>query len=293
VVFKKLFGGGGGEKTQQELDVDDLIVLERYPEAEARLKAKLRLAPNDLHSHGKLAEVYTAVKEYAKAVEEYVYLADEYADDGFWDKALALLAKAAKLAPLDASLPQRLDRLEQKKRLEHTREMAVEGLSLQRREDGDARAMSLLEAQQIWRDLADTALVQRLGADQLRRLLAAMVTLRLATGTAVAERGGRQEELHLVARGTLEAVVLLATGATIVRSFGGGDIVGESALFEHRPWPATYRAAERCVLLRLDKTGLEQALMGNADPRGLLDALREQRHDQAVAASVQRLEGRR
>lgn len=291
MVFKKLFGGGG-EKTQQELDVDDLIVLERYQEAEARLKAKLRLTPNDLHSHAKLAEVYTAIKEYPRAVEEYVYVADEYADDGFYDKAIALLAKAAKLAPLDSSLPQRLDRLEQKKRLEHTREMAVEGLHLQRREDGEARTMSLIEAQQIWLDLADSALVQRLGADQLRRLFGAMVTLRLAAGTALAERGGRQEELYLVARGTVEAVVLLGTGPSIVRSFGRGDLVGESVLFEHRPWPATYRAAERSVLLRLDKAGLEQALIGNADPRGLLEALREQRHDQAVAATVQRLEAR-
>ena len=290
MVFKKLFGGG--EKPQQALDIDDLIVLERYEEAEARLKAKLKLTPNDLHSHVKLAEVYTAVNELAKAVDAYVYASQEYADDGFHEKAIALLAKAAKLAPLDPSLPQRVERLEQKKRLEHTRQAAVEGLNLQRRAVGETRPMSLLDAQQLWLDLAESALVKRLPADQLRRLFGAMMTLRPTAGTVLAERGARQEELYVVVRGTVEAVFARPAGDTVLRTFGGGDVFGESVLFEHRPWPARFRVAERAVLLRLDKGGLEQALLGNSDPRGLIDALREQRHDPAVNAAASKLEGR-
>jgi tetratricopeptide (TPR) repeat protein len=289
VVFKKLFGGSG-EKTAPTLDIDDLIVLERYQEAEDRLKAKLKLSPNDLHSHVKLAEVYTAVREVAKAVDAYIYAAEEYSDDGFYDKAVALLAKAAKLAPLDSSLPQRIERLEQKKRLEHTREMAIEGLHAQRRADDATRPISPIDAQQIWQDLAESALVRRLGAEQTRRLFAAMTTLRLAAAAVITERGSREEQLYIVSRGRVEVVAPVPAGTTVLRSFGGGDVFGEAALFERRPWPAQYRAADKVVLLRLDRAGLEQTLLGNSDPRGLIDALRDQRHDQVVAAAVAKLE---
>jgi hypothetical protein len=54
--------------------------------------------PNDLHSHLKLAEVYTQLQQFARAVDEYGFVAEEYAQDGFYDKGIALLSKAMKLA---------------------------------------------------------------------------------------------------------------------------------------------------------------------------------------------------
>ena len=118
MVFKKLFGSGGNkEKLEQELDVDDLIALERYEEAADRLKERTKSHPNDLHSHLKLASVYQAQGQNLKAVDEFVYVADELADDGFYDKGLALLAKAIRMAPGDSSITERVDRLENLKRL--------------------------------------------------------------------------------------------------------------------------------------------------------------------------------
>ena len=109
MVLKKLFGG---DKAAREYDIDDLIVLERYAEAEARLKDKLKITPNDLHSHVKLAEVYAVTGQVVWAVEEYILAGEEYAEDGFHDKAIALIAKAQKLAPTNASLGERIERYE-------------------------------------------------------------------------------------------------------------------------------------------------------------------------------------
>jgi len=103
---------GGSKQPQQEYTIDDLIVLERYEEAGDRLRAKLKTSPQDLHSHLKLAEVYAQLQQYDKAIDEFGFVADEYAGDGFYDKGLALLSKAAKLAPLDPSLRARIDRLQ-------------------------------------------------------------------------------------------------------------------------------------------------------------------------------------
>src|SRR4029078_2600816 len=104
------------------------IVLERYAEAEERLRARLQSNSADLHAHVKLAEVFTATGKVASAVQEYLFAADEYADDGFYDKAIALLAKAAKLDPADTSIAQRNERFEEMKRVEQARAMALEGL---------------------------------------------------------------------------------------------------------------------------------------------------------------------
>ncbi len=286
MVFRKLFGGGGKEKLPDDLDIDDLIVLERYEEAEARLRAKLGANSNDLHSHVKLAEVFTALRKVESAVQEYLFAADEYADDGFYEKGIALLAKAAKLAPTEPSINQRLEQYEELKRIEQARTMAIDGLMSKRRDSGERP--SVLFAQQVWLDLHPSALVKRLNADQLRRLFAALVFVKPANGEAVATRGSREEALFIVMRGEVEAVLERPGKRLVLRTFGVGDVLGESTLFEHLPWPATYYAGSSCSLLKLDKDGLEQALLGNADPKGLLDALRSARADRDVAAAMEK-----
>jgi tetratricopeptide (TPR) repeat protein len=287
VVFKKIFGGGGGEKLPEKLDIDDLIVLERYPEAEERLRTKLQAAPNDLHSHVKLAEVFTALRKVDSAVQEYLFAADEYADDGFYDKAIALLAKAAKLAPADPTLAQRLERFEELKRVEQSRAMAIEGLMTARRDSGERP--SVLAAQQIWFDLQASPLIKRLNADQLKRLFGAVTIVKADSGDVLAKRGMTDPALYIVARGEVEALWETAARRMALRTFGAGDIFGESTLFERQSWPASYYASSLATLLRLDKVGLEQALQGNTDPVGLLEVLRGTRSDRDVAATIEKL----
>lgn len=286
MVFKKFFGGGG-EKLPEALDIDDLIVLERYEEAEQRLRQKLEANANDLHAHTKLAEVFTALRKVESAVVEYLFAADEYADDGFYEKAIALLSKAAKLAPADPSIAQRVERFEEQRRIEQNRAMVIEGLMTARRDS--AERPSLLAAQQLWLDLQGAALMKKLNADQLKRLFGAVNILRIESPTEVAIRGVADPALYIVARGDVEAIWVTAKRRMPLRSFGVGDVFGESTLFERQPWPATYRAEARTTLLKLDKGGLEQALQGNSDPVGLLEALRGAHFDRDVSAMIEKL----
>ena len=280
--------GGGGEKKEHEFDVDDLIVLERYAEAEERLRARLASHPHDLHAHLRLADVYVATNQSSKAVEEFAFAADEYAEDGFFEKGIALLAKALKLVPDDPALTERLRQFEEKKVLEHRRTLAIEGFLLGF--GGAARSSNaLIEAQQLWLHLADTRIVKRLSGDQLKRLFAATKMVRLSGRQILVEAGDRQAKLYLVVRGSVEALVEADSRLTSLRGFGPGDVFGEQALFENRPWPSTYRTSEPSTLLVLERAGLESALQGNPDPRDLLDALREQRSDREVGSAVERL----
>lgn len=271
--------------------IEDLIVLERFDEAEQRLKARLKSNPKDLHAHLRMAEVFTQTKRFSKAVEEYVFVADEYARDGFFDKGLALLSTAARLAPLDRDLPLKIAAYQQIKLLEHKRNAAVDGF--RQRQVSDTGGLTAVELQALWPRLAKSDVVGRLPADQLRRLFQWLTTLRRTSGAVLARRGHRGEDLYWIVQGLVQTRVTPAGRATVsLQSFGPGDVLGDAVVFERRPWPADYVAAEDATLLVLTRAALEGTLMGNPDPRGFLSALRFQEKDRQVQQAVARVEAK-
>jgi tetratricopeptide (TPR) repeat protein len=289
VAINKWFGGGKKKPPEpQELSIDDLIVLERYDEAGERLRSRLKDNPNDLHSHLKLADVYTQLRQFDKAVDEYGYVAEEYAQDGFHDKGLALLSRAMKLAPHDASLYAKVEKFQREKDMEHARGLALEGLQ---KAGGVEAGTSMLELRRLWHHLTACTLVQRLAGEQLKRLFANMELVRLEPGSVLAREGSPEAFLLLIVTGVVDASIQDGGSAMTVRSFTSGDILGEAVVLERAAWPATYRVAEALVGLKLRREGLELSLVGNPDPRNYLETLREQHNDRDVAATVRRLRG--
>jgi tetratricopeptide (TPR) repeat protein len=274
------------QKQDQDYTVDDLIVLERYEEACEVLKSKIKLNPNDLHMHLKLAEVYAGLKQYDKSVDEFGYVAEEYAQDGFYDKGVALLSKAQKLAPLDQSIRFKIERIQREKSMEAVRAVAIEGL---RQAGGQQAGSSAVELKRLWHNLAPSSIVQHLSGEQLKRLFSAMKLSRLEEKASVAEEGSREGFLLLIVNGVVEAYIQDNGRDMTVRTFTSGDIVGEGPLLERTPWPAHYRISEAAMVLKLTREGLEQTLVGNPDPRSFLDVLREQHNDRDVAATLRRL----
>ena len=291
-MLKRLFGGrAAASPGREEHSIDDLIVLERYPEAIERLEARLKSNPRDLHSHLKLAEVFSQARMGTKALDQYLFVADSYTEDGFYDKSLALLTRVSRLAPGDESVVGRILRNQRLKELEHSRVLAIEGLVHAQSAQSPLEKTSPVEVQRVWQGLAGSKLVERITGEQLKRLLSGEAITEWSPGEVVAERGSSIERLFIVAGGSLEAVITHPeNGQTLqVRTFGAGDVVGERALFEHKPWPATYRVVETAKLLRIDRAGLEQSMSGLGDPRGLLEAIRAQHADRDVAAAVEKL----
>jgi tetratricopeptide (TPR) repeat protein len=290
-MFKKLFGKGGASAPEpQEDSIEDLIVLERWDEAIERLQQRVKAQPADLRSHLKLADVLAAAGKGARALDEYLLVADSYAQQGFHDRAAALLTKLTRLAPADEQVAGRLQRLQRLKELEHSRVLAIEGLLSSQQDQDPLSRLSPIEAQQIWESVAASELVRRLPGDQLRRLFAGASLAIWERGDLVAERDSGIQRMFLVVKGQVEAFLALPDGRGMqLRVLTVGDLFGERSLLEHKPWPATYRVLERARLLRIDKAGLEKSLVGNPDPRQLLDALRGQRHDREVASAVEKL----
>ncbi|MEO8277010.1 MAG: cyclic nucleotide-binding domain-containing protein [Thermoanaerobaculia bacterium] len=290
-MLKKLFGKGTSAAATHEMSIEDLVVLERYDEAIERLEKRTKDSPHDLHSHLRLAEVYSQVGKGAKALDAFLYVADMYTDDGFYDKALAQLNKVSRLAPNDDGVRARIQRIQRLKALEHSRVLAIEGLvQAQQGQDPLART-SPVEVERMWQGLASTSIVERLSGDQLKRLFGGCELWAAESRTEIAAAGSREEFLLILITGAAEATHVGTDGQHFqLRTFAPGDIFGDRALLEHKPWPATYRTLERSKFVRVGVEGLERAMMGNPDPRALLDALRAQRSDSLVAAAVEKLE---
>ncbi|MEO7795464.1 MAG: cyclic nucleotide-binding domain-containing protein [Thermoanaerobaculia bacterium] len=289
-MLKKLFGKTASAPPTHELTIEDLVVLERYEEAIERLEKKTQANPNDLHSHLRLAEVYAQVGRGAKALDEFLYVADMYTDDGFYDKALAQLSKVARLAPADDTVRAKMNRIQRLKDLEHSRVLAIEGLVESQHEQDPLARTSPVEVERLWQGLASTSIVERLPGDQLKRLFSGCELWAADSGTEIAPRGSRDEFMLILITGAAEAVFTAADGQHYqLRQFSPGDILGERSLLEHKPWPATYRVTERSKFVKVGALGMERALTGNPDPRALIDALRSQRSDQAVAAAVEKI----
>jgi tetratricopeptide (TPR) repeat protein len=293
-VFNKLFGrkrkSSRSSEEEKELTIDDLITLERYDEAETALKAHFKLAPKDLHSHLRLAEVYVALRNVEKAILEYMFVADSHAEDGFFDKAIAVAARAAKINPGDDNLPRRIEKYRAMKRLEKRRQYAIDGLLSNKTTGIQTAGNSKLQMEFLWNKIAKSHIVAQLDGDNIQKLFAVMDMMETKEGQILADQKSSVPAIYLVVSGVIEALALVNGKPTNIRSFTTGDLIGDSALLEHKPWPAEYKVTQPGTLFRLDREGLETVMAGNTDPVAFLSVLRQQHLDRDVAVSIQRLQ---
>ncbi len=278
-------------KESQSADVDTLIAQGDLTGAEARLRRRLRANGSDIYARVKLAEVLMKRKRQRDAVDEYLLAADSFARDGFFDKATALLRKISKLAPSNEQIKLKLEALQYAKNLERRRDTIVNSLLEMQSKGEKSFGASALELRQAWTDLFSSSVIESLSDERVIRLFSACSFVRLQEDDEWVPRDGSKEIMLLIARGSIEARVALKGGVeTALRSFSKGDVIGDRALLEHKTWPARYVAGKRTTALLLTREGLARSLTGEADPKGLLDGLREQRNDHKVVMAVEELE---
>lgn len=286
LAFKNWFRSGKSE-SPEAATVEELLAAGEPEAAESLLRSRVKRNSRDLRARLKLAELLMQGGSRREAVDEYLAIADAYGHDGFFDKATALLHKVTRVAEGDGRIALKLEALRRLKALDRKRDLVTTSL-LRRFAGGDrSSGSSAFEIQKLWNDLSAGPLVEQLSDDQLRRVFGAMRLVRFREGERVAEVGEGREEILLVAHGRIEARVRLRGGQqSVLRTFGPGDLIGDRSLLEHKPWPATYVAASGTIALRLTRDGLAEALTGEPDPKGLLDALRAQRHDREIVTAI-------
>ncbi len=111
----------------------------------------------------------------------------------------------------------------------------------------------------------------------------------IKVGTTLATTGQVLPTIFLIVDGLVEAEALAGGRVFNIRNFTSGDLIGDAALLENKPWAADYKVTTGGNVFRLNREGLAVAMMGLSDPREFLGILRVQANDRDVAANIQRL----
>lgn len=267
---------------------DELILMRRFPEAEVALRALLK-EQRDPQWRLKLADVLRELGRGDDAVTEYLHASDAFLEDGFTDRAHAAAMRARKLVPGRADIEARFQRLQHRKRLDFLQRGAVDALEKAASTDEGHVSMARIELEQIWNRLSDTDFVRVCEPHQLIRLLAQMKLKRVAEGKRLVAEGSTGGLAVLICRGELEARRITSKGSLALRTFGQGDFLGERSVLSRGAWQVSLVAPEAATVLTLDRAGFEATLVGNDNPRELIDFLRGQSQDQEVERLVNQL----
>lgn len=265
--------------------IDDLLIQGRFTRARQVLENRLLANDEDVHSRIKLAEILASRRRSDEALQHYVRASQLLSEDGFFDKALALLKTARKLSPKDDQIDLMEEQVLRAKELDRAAWSVRKGAG----GPGTNRLAASIELEALWRRMSDSDFVQSLGQGDLEALMAVMELRPVDAGSYVVRESSERRELYLIASGMIQARLDPEGRDLLLRNFGPGQIIGESVLFDHKPWPATYRAAHNSQLLGLSVAGIQRALKKTRARRRLVEALSSQHNDQqvvALAASV-------
>lgn len=267
---------------------DELILLRRFPEAEVALRALLK-EQRDPQWRLKLADVLRELGRGDEAVTEYLQASDAFLADGFTDRAHAAAMRARKLVPGRADIEARFQRLESRKRLDFLQRGAVDALEEAARTDEGHVGTARIELEQIWNQLAETDFVGECEPHQLIRLIRQMKLRRVVEGKRLVAESSNEALAVLICRGELEARRITSKGSLGLRTFGRGDLLGERTVLSRQPWPVSLVAESTATVLTLDREGFEATLVGNDNPRALIEFLRRQSQDQEIERLVNQL----
>ncbi|MDX1384528.1 MAG: hypothetical protein R3190_12830, partial [Thermoanaerobaculia bacterium] len=203
-------------KDQDTESIDDLLIQGRYTRARILLEERLTVNDLDYHSHIKLAEILSLRKQNDASVQHYLKAAQILSEDGFFDKSLALLKTARKLAPNDSNV----DLLEEQVLRAKSLDQAAWSVRKGAGGDGKSQLAASIELEALWRRMSDSDFVQSLGPDLLEVLMKFMDLVMVGAGSYVVREGNDRRELYLIASGLVQARLDPEGRDYLLRNFG-------------------------------------------------------------------------
>ncbi len=103
-----------------------------------------------------------------------------------------------------------------------------------------------------------------MGGEDIQEV-AAELTVTVPAGEYIFREGDPGAEMYIIQSGTVEIVASSGEGERRLATLGEGDFFGEMAILEDLPRTASARAAEECVLLRIDRGTFDQLIRHNPE----------------------------
>jgi len=270
-------------------DLDHYLARREYDKALTAVTEALKKNPSQFNLLLRQAEILGLAGNRDKAITLYRELAEGYARDGFYAKAIALYKKILKLDPDATEVHEELARLIEEDRqsripLEERLAAARSAAPQQQDEEHDGdheRRVKQLQSSALFAAFEKEALLDVLTSTTLRSW---------AEGDIIVTEGEPGDSLFLIASGTVKVFTRGEHGEHIpLGELGEGDFFGEVSLLTGKPRTATITAKTAVLAIELDRSSVERVTSRHPEVLRTLEEFCHRRAQGTVEAIISRM----
>ncbi len=237
-----------------EDDVGILINKKRYPKAIKVLRQELAQRPENVHLRQRLADVLVLAGDADGALQILNQMVDEFAEEGFDAKAIAVLKKMQRIDPERGEIEEKLTSLI-KRRDRNVWERVAETMEDEAAADPGTATVELNLTMPA---VKGSPLFATFSSKELLAVIRGLSLLTFEPGEIIVSEAEAGDSLFVVASGSIRVYVRANTGRNNqIRILGEGEFFGEISLLSGKPRSATITAATPAEILELDRRTLD------------------------------------
>ena len=265
-------------------NLDHYLARKEYDKALKAVVEELKKNPAQFNLLLRQAEILGLAGNREEAIRVYRELAQRYAKDGFYAKAIALYKKILKLDPDRDEIHQELSRVIEEDQA--SRRPLAERLKSEPEKTDDPLAAERLK------ELEASALFAAFSGEALQEVLRSTALRSFQEGDIIVTEGEPGSSLFLIVSGHVKVFTKDENGGHIpLAQLGPGDFFGEVSLLTGRPRTATITAREPVMAIELAKESIDRIAETHPEVRSVLEEFYERRTRDTVEAVIRRLRG--
>lgn len=268
--------------------LDRYLAEGKYDTALKAVVSELRRNPSRFNLLLRQAEILALAGNTAEAVREYCELAEKFAKDGFYAKAIALYKKVLRLDPSREDVHQNLARAIEANRLASR---PLEERLPDVKAEPAPEAGPPTETDRL-KELEASKLFSEFTGDALREILTSTSLRSYHEGDIIVTEGESGSSLFLIVSGDVKVFTRGQEGEHIqLAELGPGDFFGEVSLLTGRPRTATITAKNRVMAIELTRASVDGIADEHPEVLEVLKEFYEKRTQDTVEAVIRRLRG--
>ncbi|MCP3963286.1 MAG: cyclic nucleotide-binding domain-containing protein [bacterium] len=239
-----------------EDDVGILINKKRYAKAAKVLQQQLNERPEDVHLRQRLADVLVLDGKSNAALQILGQMVDEFAEEGFDAKAIAVLKKMQRIDPGRDEIEQKLAGLIKRRDRDVWQRIGAVAVQIDSGEEPEHQELKRADA--AMPTVKTSPLFSTFSGQELLAVIRGLSLLNFEPGEIIVSESEPGDSLFVLATGSVRVYVRNAENRNKeVRLLEQGSFFGEISLLSGNPRTATITAATPVEILQLDRRTLD------------------------------------
>ncbi len=286
-----LFGFGGKNK-----DPNELLAHKDYEGAIKGFRAILEESPDDMNSRLRLADALSCVGRTEEAIEEYLVVAEDYAERGFLVKAIAVNKKIVKLDSSRDDIHKKLVELDKMYRGEAVEsEDETEDVASVAEESVPEEVEDDSGSEDEERDLkVKTPLFSDFEPDEFNMIVKGLNYHVCPEDTVIVTEGDEGDSMFVIVRGEVSVITHDQENKPFeLTRLGEGDFFGEVSLLTGKPRTATIKTTMETEFLELMRDELDSIANSHPEIWKIINSFYESRVSNTIESMIERLRASR